>query len=507
MQPLEPEALDIPAINTLRHTSQVCSAWRDLVLDTKSLWGRVIDFNCLRNEEWREEVMRRTGTSPLFVRCDREHWGLPGSLDFEDKVISILTENWTRVRSLKIKFWRPQATDYVNDRAIWCLLERPATALEVFELSLCTPAREGHYRNPPVLSPSGFKVFNHDAPSLKVFIAPYIRPDIQTSWTSQLRVLELHTPIPVYELLEALKNMPLLESLNDTSGCAIINGDADRLRSLSSNRIRLPRLQSINICTGLNIIPYLIFLRHIEPADGRILAFYNYPGEPECDPDKEAITAASDVLRTFSKHAGLACSTELDLHLMRYQFAFQARLPGDTIFRFFQYCYGDLPAHTASELFSALNFADFPQARKLTLWLQETEGVHYSDPKIARFLKSVATIEFLETSPDTLRFLLLLPDSIIEEAFPDLQHISIRCPEVGEVSLLHPFLAFRRAIRRPISILSISILSGKFDLTFLEEFTGLKVIMFHFCEEDEEEYKIGEYICGSGSPQELILDK
>jgi len=51
MQPLEPESRDIPAINTLRHTSQVCSTWRDIVLDTKSLWGRVIDFNCLRNKE------------------------------------------------------------------------------------------------------------------------------------------------------------------------------------------------------------------------------------------------------------------------------------------------------------------------------------------------------------------------------------------------------------------------------------------------------------------------
>jgi len=451
--------------------------------------------------------MRRTGTSPLFVRCDREHWGWLDRLDFEDKVISILTENWTRVRSLKIKFGRLQATDYENDRAIWCLLERPATTLEVFELMLCCPAREGHYRNPPVLSASGFKVFDHYAPSLKVFITPYIRPDIRASWTSQLRVLELYTPIPVYELLEALKNMPFLESLRDTSGCAIINGEGDRLRSLSSNKIRLPRLQSISICTGLNIMPYLIFLQHIEPSHGRVLAFYSYPGEPAYDPDEEVITAASDVLRTFSKHAGLARSTELDLHLMRDRFEFQARLPGDTTFRFFQYCYGDLPAHTACELFGALNFEDFPQARKLALSLQEIEGVHYSDSKIARFLKSVATIAFLETSPDSLRFLLLLPDSTIEEAFPDLQHISIRYLEVGAVSPLHPFLVFRRAMGRPISILSISILSGKFDLTFLEEFTGLKVIMFSYCEEEEEEHEIGEYICGSGSPQELILDK
>ncbi|KDR77727.1 hypothetical protein GALMADRAFT_411780 [Galerina marginata CBS 339.88] len=72
--PLEPEPHDIPAIHTLRHTSQVCSAWRDLALDCRSLWARVIDFNCLRHEEWRDEVLRRTATSPLSVRCGREHW-------------------------------------------------------------------------------------------------------------------------------------------------------------------------------------------------------------------------------------------------------------------------------------------------------------------------------------------------------------------------------------------------------------------------------------------------
>jgi len=77
--------------------------------------------------------MRRTG---LFVRCGREHRGLPGSPYFEDEVISILMEIWTRVQPLKIKFGRSQGTDYENDHAIWCSLEHPTTALEVFELSL-----------------------------------------------------------------------------------------------------------------------------------------------------------------------------------------------------------------------------------------------------------------------------------------------------------------------------------------------------------------------------------
>lgn len=115
-------------------------------------------------------------------------------------------------------------------------------------------------------------------------------------------------------------------------------------------------------------MPYLIFLQHIEPAHGRVLVFYSYPREPEYDPDKKAITAASDVLRTFSKHAGLACSTQLDLHLMRYQFAFQARLPGDTIFRFFQYCYGDLPAYTACDYSVLYTSRIFPRCGSSYGW-------------------------------------------------------------------------------------------------------------------------------------------
>ncbi|KDR77725.1 hypothetical protein GALMADRAFT_245841 [Galerina marginata CBS 339.88] len=504
MGPLEREPHYIPAIHTLRRTSQVCSTWRDLALDAQSLWGRVIDFNCLHHEEWRDEVLRRTGTSLLFVRCGREHWKKPGSLDFENNIISILSEIWARLRSLQVKFWRPQAAYYANDSAIWRLLERPAYALEVFELVLCFPAHAQHRRNPPVLSPSGFKVFNHHAPALNVFIAPHIRPDIRASWTSQCRTLALDTPIPVYELLEAVKNMPFLESLEDKSGFAIINGDADSLRSLSSKKFQFPRLQRINISTTLNIMPHLTFLRHLEPVYGTILTFNSRPRELESDPDDEAISVAADVLHTFSKNAELMRSTEVELNLMRYNFTFQALLPRKTTFRFFQHCYHDLPVHAVFELFGALNFTDFPLARKLTLGLQGVEDVHYSDPKVARFLKSVAAIEFLETTPVTLQFLLRLPNSIMEHVFPELQHISIRY--AGTVSHLHQFLAYRRAIPRPISILSISIDSERLDLTSLEEFTGLKVIMFYHGYEDEESYKIGEYICGSGNPGELILE-
>ncbi|KAF8910202.1 hypothetical protein CPB84DRAFT_1764891, partial [Gymnopilus junonius] len=50
-----------------RRTSQVCNMWRTVMLDSPSLWANIIDLRQSQGH-WREEVIRRTGTSPLSIR-------------------------------------------------------------------------------------------------------------------------------------------------------------------------------------------------------------------------------------------------------------------------------------------------------------------------------------------------------------------------------------------------------------------------------------------------------
>ena len=63
--------IDEGALTTTRLTSQVCQSWRSNLLNTTALWGRLIDFDSLhglKGTEWAEELVRRSGTSLLWIK-------------------------------------------------------------------------------------------------------------------------------------------------------------------------------------------------------------------------------------------------------------------------------------------------------------------------------------------------------------------------------------------------------------------------------------------------------
>ncbi len=55
---------DHKALDTTRFASQVCRQWRDLLLETPSLWAKLIDICSIytrRTNEWRNELVQRSG--------------------------------------------------------------------------------------------------------------------------------------------------------------------------------------------------------------------------------------------------------------------------------------------------------------------------------------------------------------------------------------------------------------------------------------------------------------
>ena len=58
----------IPLIIT-RRSSQVCQAWRDIILGSPSIWASCIDLDVLNQKDdcWRNIVLQRTGQAMLFV--------------------------------------------------------------------------------------------------------------------------------------------------------------------------------------------------------------------------------------------------------------------------------------------------------------------------------------------------------------------------------------------------------------------------------------------------------
>lgn len=57
------------SLTTLHICSQVCTYWRNLILDSSFLWGNYIDLDFLTQDrgKWRNEVLQRTGDALLSV--------------------------------------------------------------------------------------------------------------------------------------------------------------------------------------------------------------------------------------------------------------------------------------------------------------------------------------------------------------------------------------------------------------------------------------------------------
>ncbi|KDR72293.1 hypothetical protein GALMADRAFT_143145 [Galerina marginata CBS 339.88] len=482
----------VPALNTLRHSAQVCSTWRNLILDSPSLWGRVIDLDCLHQDDWRREVLHRTGSSDLFIRY-KGLCKLPSTT-----VISILAENWERVRSLDLDFHKndPKATDasaFYNNSGLWNILKRPSNILESFRLFL--QAREPQLstqHSKTILSPPGFVIFNNHAPSLIKIFAPNINLNLHASWVSHIRHLSLNMPTPVDKLLEALTHMPLLDTLDDgESYQVIVPGGAKR-----TDKVALPQLKHIILSSDSNISPYLAFLSQIEPLDRRFLSFSHvgqHPSYPQ--PDTQDMAAASAILADYSRQAPLSVSTKVALFFLRERFRFCATLPSGRSFTFNLRHYSD----PITELWSALDLPDFPNVHTANLILQTEFGVHPSDPKFGKFITSLLSkINTLHTTPESIGFLLRVPEDLLKAAFPVLREIVFsNWGRADDVSEPHRFLVIRKAMGRPIPTISVRKPGmGRLWMRSLEEITGLKVVVF-------AEGHRKEYICGSGSPEAL----
>jgi len=98
-----------PLLN-LRYSSQVCSTWRGIILESPSLWARSIDLDRLIYLKrpggifrdrflWFDEVLRRAARAPLWVK---------GSNIFEELAVRIVLEllerEWDRIERLVVRY-------------------------------------------------------------------------------------------------------------------------------------------------------------------------------------------------------------------------------------------------------------------------------------------------------------------------------------------------------------------------------------------------------------------
>lgn len=131
---------DKQALNTTRIASQVCRQWRGLLLDTPSLWAKLIDMNgirCAPSLEWGIELIRRSGTSPLWINANSDIiWKYlkdEATLRFHSfmwYVDNFISGNWYRVQKLVV------VGSYHNFGLTRSMLCSPAPQLEELS-SMC----------------------------------------------------------------------------------------------------------------------------------------------------------------------------------------------------------------------------------------------------------------------------------------------------------------------------------------------------------------------------------
>ncbi|KAF8967561.1 hypothetical protein BDZ97DRAFT_1803991 [Flammula alnicola] len=472
------EDFDFPALHTLRRASQVCVAWRNLIIASPSLWGRVINFNFLRQQDWRNEVMRRTAGSWLFVRGSRA--GVDGIVDV---IICLLAENWSRVRCLTLDLFHIGSL-FNHDSCFWRLLKRPADVLVSFQLTF-----HSFYENTPnteSLSPPDFMIFDNIAPALRSFCAPNIKFDIRAPWTQHIRRLGLSNLLPISQLLEALKHMPLLEVLEDQHSSALTYEDA----TVPLPHVTLPGLKEIIFRTEFDIHPYMTFLAHLTPAQGVCLSFSATPFTEQYIPHNQAeLATAGRILSTYSRSFGLSASDTIHLVLLGYQFKLTASLPTGRSFSFNLDCTSahvdwEHPEDMLEGLIEEMTFPSFPSARTIY-------SIYHLRPILA-------------TTAETLRFLLDLPNEILKIALPLVKGILVDCPRtVADVLAIQAFLASRIEVGRAVSFLALEMRNvyGSVNMRFLEANTGLEVMI---CFDGET---MRDYVCGSGNPDELIIKR
>ncbi|KAF4613751.1 hypothetical protein D9613_007371 [Agrocybe pediades] len=247
------------ALTSTRRSSQVCSHWRQVLLRSPSIWGRVIDldlFQWQRTGHWMEEVFRRTAESPLHIKGDpRRH-----KVDY---LVDLLDIAWDRVCVLHVHV----AVDKQQFDRISEIVSRPARSLQIFSLDVQVAERS--LTDKPAFT---VRLFAGEAPFLKRY---HHFPVSGTSfiqcplWLSNLHTIIFTGEISPFDftasqLLRTIKQMLRLEVLR----LHFAFPSTDYLDECNDyDRVKLPNLHHIEIFES-DAWPLTKFIDAFEPEPG-----------------------------------------------------------------------------------------------------------------------------------------------------------------------------------------------------------------------------------------------
>lgn len=241
--------------------SHVCRYWRAVALNTPLLWKR-ISVNKADMERGRvAEMLRRSQEVPICLYYEVEP-------EDEDKAIALLRPSLYRTRTLNLFLSRESIPPLVLTILLHTITLRklvirhstgtplPADIVAASDNRFIIPAGQPFlpYLQTVVVRPR----------SSSALISPFLLPTVVRL---ELMNIQLKACIPAAELLHALRDMPLLESVV-VKKC--IGSIGDSSTDLVADCASLPRLQSLYL-TGSTTLPTTWLLDHIlYPASAKV---------------------------------------------------------------------------------------------------------------------------------------------------------------------------------------------------------------------------------------------
>ncbi|KAF9475873.1 hypothetical protein BDN70DRAFT_897805 [Pholiota conissans] len=460
---------------TTRKCSQVCSLWREIILRSSSIWGNCIDIDHLTQDqdEWRDEVLRRTGNALMAVYSDHVY------VDEDTKeagfLVNLIENHWERIKILRIAL---SSADVINTHGVWAALGRPAPHLQAFSVRYDDTER-------PILRPPGFRLFADDAPVLTEF---YIASPIDTSnlfetlpvppflFTTRLRTLHLcqAAEVPPDDILAVCEQIPNLEELG-----VRLNGASSSTSSPSGRkRINLPRLSEMPYNRSSGMKSHETTAKILKDF-GRILTQY-----------VDGVFIHRQGVRSLELTLLielLGCTTSLNPHSAKFilgpEFAID-QLPydviGSTINAFSSFSFPETVKQLQVSLFEISD--DYRDIGVDHLQFSGDHSVIYAS--LGRLFSSLESITELDVGTDTLKSIVKIWEmQLAKSLFPwlDVIYLHRYIDDETDLRFLGPFFARpkRNEVYETIDFTK-SYIEGESqqfgDLRFLEEFTGMMVV-------------------------------
>jgi hypothetical protein len=473
------------SLYTTCYASQVCREWRNILLDSPTIWGRLLDLDSLQwgNNQWRREVLRRSGTSTSL-------WIFATSLD-QDRhsanklkafLFSILDDHWERVERLVI------AMDVTKIHpSHWRAIYTPAPRLQVFDVRFYGIHNKGPPSDP---------LFNDVAPLLHAFRAEDIKFRCQAPWLSVLRSLHIKSSITVADLLKSLEMMPLLTTLRFDRSMA-----TDPVTDVCLPSVSLPKLNHITLW-WLNPVECNTLLQHVTPRRGCSLKIYGMgAGVHSTFPENfRSLSRFAEEYYDVQKPSIIS----LDIASKTFRFELKGALQDQVSFSVDAGWLQHFEALPPAMISNLLTSCTVPSVKALSEI--ELRGLGFSDEvlTVGPALFTFTAIVTLSCSERILRNIFALEDKWKSTLFPLLKHLKLDALNssyfMGPNGDVSHFLRSRRDASRPIQTLDLMKCNPDVSprLSYLEEMTGLKILWQMWGSEENF-----EYVCGSGHPEKI----